>query len=184
MGRARSPRGGPGEGPGYPPRVLIPRALAPADANEERPLPSARVEKAGDGHASAGAGAPADPPPPRLDPRRGRRHRSRARRGDPRAALVAVAPRSPAVADALVRIARSINGWERLADARFAAAPTTTTRRGRDAPGSSAIASLVARAYEHRVGERPVPPPARPRRALDDGAVARVSPRRRRVLAS
>jgi hypothetical protein len=92
------------------------------------------------------------------------------------------------VADALVRIARAINGWERLADAtlRRASDDDEEARSRRARRTSSAIASLVARAYEHRVGERARsrPPPRAPDRALDDGAVARVSPRRRRVLAS
>ena len=190
MGRGAKPPGvDPGRAQGTLLGFLSRAPLAPADANEERPLPSARVEKAGDGHASAGAGEPRADPPRRLgSTRAGDDVIARARdRGDPRAALVAVAPRSPRVADALVRIARSINGWERLADAtlRRASDDDDEARSRRARRTSSAIASLVARAYEHRVGERARSrPPRAPDRALDDGAVARVSPRRRRVLAS
>ena len=57
MGRGAKPPGvDPGRAQGTLLGFLSRAPLAPADANEERPLRSARVEKAGDGHASAGAG--------------------------------------------------------------------------------------------------------------------------------
>ena len=147
MGRGAKPPGvDPGRAQGTLLGFLSRAPLAPADANEERPLRSARVEKAGDGHASAGAGEPrADPPAASARPAPGTTSSLARATAETRAPSSPSRRVPPRVADALVRIARAINGWERLADA--------TLRRASD-------------------------------RALDDGAVARVSPRRRRVLAS
>ena len=176
-GAARSPPGWTRGGPRVPSSGSYPARPAPADANEERPLRSARVERRATGTRRRARGAPRDPR--RLgSTRAGDDVIARARdRGDPRA-LVAVAPRSPRVADALVRIARAISGWSASRTRRFAAPPTTTRRRGRGRARrtSSAIASLVARAYEHRVGERArSAPPARPDRSWTTARRSRLS---------
>ena len=188
-GAARSPPGWTRGGPRVPSSGSYPArpSRRPTRTRNARCRRRASRRRA-TGTRAAGAGSPARTPRRLGSTRAGDDVIARARdRGDPRAALVAVAPRSPRGADALVRIARSINGWERLADAtlRRASGDDDEARSRRARRTSSAIASLVARAYEHRVGERARSrPPARPRSRLDDGAVARVSPRRRRVLAS
>ena len=159
MGRGAKPPGvDPGRAQGTLLGFLSRAPLAPADANEERPLRSARVEKAGDGHASAGAGEPrADPPAASARPAPGTTSSLARATAETRAPPSSPSRRvPPRVADALVRIARAINGWERLADAtlRRASDDDEEARSRRARRTSSAIASLVARAYEHRVGER------------------------------
>ena len=163
MGRGVKPPGvDPGGAQGTLLGFLSRAPLAPADANEERPL--RRDGDEGGARAPRRArGSPARTPAASARPAPGTTSSLARDRGDPRAA--SSSRRVPRAWRTLCSIARSINGWERLADAtlRRASDDDDEARSRRARRTSSAIASLVARAYEHRVGERARPAPARPR---------------------